>query len=225
MKNQHHGRTALVTFFLFTILILPLSQASAFSLDDLSNAADSATDAAQGAAKASDLLTSAQNVYSGFSSMTENMVDAQVSTMSLINPSQEEGLLSEVNGFNSESGFNRIMKLTGFSELMDSELGNLDLTSRLAEIVTDSAGRDKALSIFSKLKNAYSSGESSVENAGTLYNSIRDFLASPSSEGISELAMSKLTDYSDNILPFIIEKGPERLKSISSLINTYSSIL
>lgn len=216
-----------VTFpaLLLVLLLLPVSQASAFSLNDISSTASDTVSSAQNAAKASALLTDAHNVYSGFSSMTEKMVDAKVTTMSLITPEKEKGLQSELDGFNAESGFNRIVKLTSFSKLMDSELNNINLKSKLTKVVTDSASREKAVSVLGDLKGAYSSGDSSVSKAKSLYKSINKFTKSPASEGISKLALSKLGEYSKKILPYIIEKGPESLKSISSLIKTYSAVL
>lgn len=224
MKKVVLCKTVLLLFAAFA-LICSASKASAFSLDDLSSAVTETTKAAKGAAKASELLTDAKGVYTGFSSMTEKAVNAQVNTMSLISPEKKSGLMSELIGFNSESGFSKLVKLTGFSEMLDGELEKLDLMSGLTNAVTESSGREKAVSILGDLKSSYSSGKDSVEKSKSLYASINEFLESPSSDGISGMAMTKLKDYSDQILPYIIENGPERLKSIKSLINTFSSVL
>jgi hypothetical protein len=215
----------IIPLFLFSLVIFSATGASAFNLNDLSSAVDSTTKAAKGATQATDLLNDAQSVYSGFSTMTEKTVDAQVTTMSLIKPEKQSGLMSELNGFNSESGFSKVVKLTSFSQLMDSELDKIDLASGLTKVVTEPEGRKKAMSVLTDLKSAYSSGKGSVSKAKSLYSSITEFTSSPSAEGVSGTVISKLKDYSGKILPYIIEKGPERLEAISGLIKTFSSVL
>ncbi len=69
----------------------------AFSLNDLSSSAETAKSAAEGAS----LLDRAKSVYTGFYDSTENLVDAQTVTMSLLNPDEGAALTSQLGDINS----------------------------------------------------------------------------------------------------------------------------
>lgn len=212
-----------LTFCFLTASFLMINSvpAQAFSLDDLSSSAETAKSAAEGAS----LLDRAKNVYSGFSDSTENLVDAQTTTMSLINPGSASGLSSKLGSIESESGITRLMKMVAFSESMDSTTADSSLSSKLTKIITDPSSFSKAKKVYNHASTAYTSGNNSVSEAKTLYKEIKDFIASPSSKGLSESLLSGLGNYSDQILPFIIENGPERVKTAANIANAFKGFL
>ncbi len=195
--------------------------AQAFSLNDLSSSAETAKSAAEGAS----LLDRAKNVYTGFYDSTENLVDAQTTTMSLLNPDEGAALTSKLGDINSGSTFTRLTKLVGFSESMDGGTTDSSLTSKLTKIITTPGSIEKAQKVYGHASTAYTSGNSSVGEAKTLYTEIKNFIASPSAKGLSESLLSGLGEYSDKILPFIIEHGPERVKSAAQIAEAFKGFL
>lgn len=219
MKNP---RSLMIVFSLLTACMFFQSpSAQAFSLNDLSSSAETAKNAAEGAS----LLDRAKNVYTGFYDSTENLVDAQTTTMSLLNPDEGTALTSKLGNIDSGSTFSRLAKLVGFSESMDAGTTDSSLTSKLTKIITTPGSLEKAQKVYGHASTAYTSGNNSVGEAKTLYTEIKDFIASPSSKGISETLLSGLGSYSDKILPFIIEHGPERVKAAAQIADTFKGFL
>ncbi|WP_432735228.1 hypothetical protein [Maridesulfovibrio sp. FT414] len=218
MKKKH---TLLTLVLALSCLLMQLTPAHAFSLSDLSSSAETAQSAAEGTS----LLSRAKNVYSGFSDSTENLVDAQTATMSLLSPSSASGLTSELGSIESESGFTRLVKMVAFSESMDSATTDSSLSSKLTDIITDPSSFDKARKVYDHASTAYTSGNESVTEAKTLYKEIKEFVASPSSKGLSSSLLSGLSDYSDKILPFIIENAPARVKTAASIAESFKGFL
>ncbi|WP_319780867.1 hypothetical protein [Maridesulfovibrio sp.] len=202
-------------------ILFQVPAASAFSLNDLSSSAETAKSAAEGAS----LLDRAKNVYSGFYDSTENLVDAQTVTMSLLNPDEGAALTSKLGDINSGSTFTRLVNLVGLSESMDAETTSASLTSKLTKIITTPDSFGKAKKVYDHASTAYTSGNNSVSEAKTLYTEIKDFIASPSSKGISDTLLSGLGNYSDKILPFIIENGPERVKAAAQIAEAFKGFL
>ncbi|TIH19331.1 hypothetical protein D0S45_03890 [Marinifilum sp. JC120] len=219
MKNS---RSLMIVLSLLAACILfQAPTAQAFSLNDLSSSAETAKSAAEGAS----LLDRAKNVYTGFYDSTENLVDAQTTTMSLLNPDEGAALTSKLGDINSGSTFTRLTKLVGFSESMDGGTTDSSLTSKLTKIITTPGSFEKAQKVYGHASTAYTSGNSSVGEAKTLYTEIKNFIASPSAKGLSESLLSGLGEYSDKILPFIIENGPERVKSAAQIAEAFKGFL
>ncbi|WP_320170822.1 hypothetical protein [Maridesulfovibrio sp.] len=214
--KQNSSILTLSVFFFAAYLLLPLAAAQAFSLSDLSSTAESAQSAAEGTS----LLSRAKDVYSGFSDCTENLVSAQTATMSLVNPDSTSGLTSKLGSIESESGITKLIKMVAFSESMDSTTTSSSLSDKLTGILTNPESLTKAKEAYTHASSAYTSGNSSVSEAKTLYTEIKEFISSPSSKGLSESLLSGLSDYSDKILPFIIENGPARVKTAASIADT-----
>ncbi|MFW5501234.1 MULTISPECIES: hypothetical protein [unclassified Maridesulfovibrio] len=220
MKN-YCSRMITVSLLTVACMLFQASAVLAFSLNDLSSSAETAKSAAEGAS----LLDRAKSVYTGFYDSTENLVDAQTVTMSLLNPEEGAALTSQLGDINSGSTFTRLAKLVGFSESMDAGTTDSSLTSKLTKIITTPGNFDKAKQVYDHASTAYTSGNSSVSEAKTLYTEIKDFIASPSSKGISETLLSGLGEYSDKILPFIIENGPERVKTAAQIADAFKGFL
>lgn len=221
MIKKHMDQTLVICLLVMAVLFCQAGSAGAFSLNDLSSSAETAKSAAEGTS----LLSRAKNVYSGFSDSTENLVDAQTGVMGLINPGSSSTLTSKLGSIESESGFSRLFKMVAFSESMDSATTDSSLSSKLGEIITDPSSFTKAKEVYDHASTAYTSGSSSVDEAKTLYQEIKDFIASPSSKGLSEGLLSGLGDYSDKILPYIIENGPERLKSAAQIAEVFKGFI
>lgn len=221
MKKNSSIKTLFISFLTVSCMLVSISTSHAFGLNDLSSSAETAKSAAEGTS----LLNRAKNVYNGFYDSTDNLVDAQTATMSLINPADASGLSSKLDAVNSESGISRLFKMVAFSESMDSATTDPSLKSRLTKIITDPASFDKAKKVYNHASTAYTSGNSSVSEAKTLYQEIKDFIASPSSKGLSESLLSGLGEYSDQILPFIIENGPERVKTAAQIADAFKGFL
>ncbi len=211
----------MITMLAVTCLLFQIPTAQAFSLNDLSSTAETAKSAAEGAS----LLDRAKNVYTGFYDSTENLVDAQTLTMSLINPDEGASLLSQAGDINSGSTMTRLAKMVAFSESMDAETTSPSLTSRLTKIITTPGNIEKAQKVYGHASTAYTSGNNSVTEAKTLYTEIKNFIASPSASGLSESLLSGLGNYSDKILPFIIENGPARVKSAAQIAQAFKGFL
>ena len=211
----------MITMLAVTCLLFQIPTAQAFSLNDLSSTAETAKSAAEGAS----LLDRAKNVYTGFYDSTENLVDAQTLTMSLINPDEGASLLSQAGDIISVSTMTRQAKTVAFSESMDAETTSPSLTSRLTKIITTPGNIEKAQKVYGHASTAYTSGNNSVTEAKTLYTEIKNFIASPSASGLSESLLSGLGNYSDKILPFIIENGPARVKSAAQIAQAFKGFL
>ncbi|HAS89496.1 MAG TPA: hypothetical protein DCS48_09360 [Desulfovibrio sp.] len=220
MKNSR-SRMIVISLLSVACMLFQTSAVWAFSLNDLSSSAESAKSAAEGAS----MLDRAKNVYTGFYASTENLVDAQTMTMSLINPSEGSALTSKLGDINSGSTFSRLTKLVGFSETMDSGTTDSSLTSKLTKIITTPGSFEKAKKVYDHASTAYTSGNNSVSEAKTLYKEIKAFIASPSAKGLSETLLSGLGDYSDKILPFIIEHGPARVKTAAHIADAFKGFL
>ncbi|NDV21264.1 hypothetical protein [Desulfovibrio sp. JC022] len=219
MKNNRSLMIALSLLAVCMLFQTPAAQA--FSLNDLSSSAETAKSAAEGAS----LLDRAKNVYNGFYDSTENLVDAQTATMSLLNPDEGAALTSKLGDIGSGSAMTRLAKLVGFSESMDSGTTDSSLTSKLTKIITTPGSIEKAQKVYGHASTAYTSGNDSVSEAKTLYTEIKNFIASPSAKGLSETLLSGLGSYSDKILPFIIEHGPERVKTAAQIADTFKGFL
>ncbi len=214
-------KIAILFSLLTACLILQAPAAWAFSLNDLSSSAETAKSAADGAS----LLDRAKTVYNGFYDSTENLVDAQTATMSLLNPDEGAALISKLGDIDSGSTYTRLAKLVGFSESMDSATTDSTLTSKLTKIITTPGSFEKAKEVYNHASTAYTSGNNSVNEAKTLYTEIKNFIASPSSKGLSETLLSGLGEYSDKILPFIIENGPERVKAAAQIAQAFKGFI
>ncbi|WP_027721249.1 hypothetical protein [Maridesulfovibrio zosterae] len=221
MSYSKLSHSLTICLLALSCILIQLTPAQAFSFNDLTSSAETAKSAAEGTT----LLTRAKNVYTGFSDSTENLVDAQTATMSLISPGESSSVAGKLDSINSESGFSKLFKMVAFSESMDSATTDSTLTSKLTKIITDPNSIDKAKKVYNHASTAYTSGNNSVSEAKTLYTEIKDFIASPSSKGISETLLSGLGNYSDKILPFIIEHGPERVKSAAQIAETFKGFL
>ncbi len=215
------SKTLFLSFIALSCLLVQLSTANAFSLSDLSSTAESAKTATDGAS----LLNRAKNVYSGFSSSTESLISAQTATMDLINPTKSAKYVEQLGSYNSATGIDKLMQMTAFSQSMESEMDGMDLTSKLSKILTDSTSLDKAKSIYTDATNSYTTGNKSVTEAKTLYSEIKKFVAAPSSQSLGGTLLSNLSDYSDNILPFILENGPEQVKTAAKLAEAFKGFL
>ncbi|MBI9109829.1 hypothetical protein [Maridesulfovibrio ferrireducens] len=229
MKNYFSAsKTLSISFIALSFLLIQISTAKAFSMNDLSSTAETAktaTDSAKAAADGASLLDRAKNVYSGFSDSTESLISAQTATMSLINPTQHAGAVEQISSFDSATGLTKLMEMTSYSQSLESEMDGLDLTGRLKQLLTNPASLDKAKSIYTDASGAYSSGKQSVAEAKTLYTEIKQFMAAPSSKNLSSSMLSSLGDYSDKILPFIIDNGPEQVKTAANLANVLKGFL
>ena len=221
MKKTNFIFPVMFSMLTVSFLLMTANSSHAFSLSDLSSSAETAQSAAEGAS----LLDRAKNVYTGFSDSTENLVDAQTTTMSLLSPGSASGLASELGSIESESGITRLVKMVAFSESMDSGTTDSSLTSKLSKIITDPTSFEKAQKVYNHASTAYTSGNSSVTEAKTLYKEIKEFIASPSSKGLSETLLSGLGNYSDKILPFIIENGPARVKTAAQIAEAFKGFL
>lgn len=221
MKKNAPIKILFISILALSCMLLQKNPAHAFGLSDLSSSAETAKSTAEGTS----LLSRAKNVYSGFYDSTENLVDAQSTTMSLLNPGETSGLTSKLGAINSESGVSKLFKMVAFSESMDSATTDSSLTSKLTKIITDPTSFDKAKKVYNHASTAYTSGNSSVSEAKTLYSEIKNFIASPSSKGLSESLLSGLGEYSDQILPFIIEHGPERVKTAAQIADAFKGFL
>ncbi len=215
------SKTLFLSFIALSFLLVQLSTAKAFSLSDLSSTAESTKTATDGAS----LLNRAKNVYSGFSSSTESLISAQTATMDLINPTKSAKYVEQLGSYNSATGIDKLMQMTAFSQSMESEMDGMDLTSKLSKILTDSTSLDKAKSIYTDATNSYTTGNKSVTEAKTLYSEIKKFVAAPSSQSLGGTLLSNLSDYSDNILPFILENGPEQVKTAAKLAEAFKGFL
>ena len=142
--------------------------------------------------------------------------------MSLINPTHH---VVGAGAFDSATGLTKLMEMSTLSKSMGSEMGGMDLTGRLAKIFTDPSSLGKAQSIYTDASGSYSSGNTSVIEAKTLYSEIKNFISSPSSKGLNIGLLEKLGDYSDKILPFIIENGPEQVKTAAKLADVIKGFL
>ncbi|WP_291326046.1 hypothetical protein [Desulfovibrio sp. UCD-KL4C] len=222
MKIYHFfTRSLFLLFIALSLFLFQLSTANAFSLSDLSSTAESAKTATDGAS----LLNKANNVYSGFSSSTESLISAQTATMDLINPTKSAGYVEQLGSYDSATGIDKLMQMTSFSQSMKSEIDGMDLTGRLSKLMTDPTSLDKAKSIYSDATNSYTTGNTSVTEAKTLYSEIKKFIAAPSSQSLGGTLLSNLSDYSDNILPFILENGPEQVKTAGKLAEAFKGFL
>ncbi|WP_419780762.1 hypothetical protein [Maridesulfovibrio sp.] len=220
MKNSC-SRMIAVTLLLAACMFMQASAASAFSLNDLSSSAETAKSAAEGAS----LLDRAKSVYDGFYDSTDNLVGAQTTVMSMINPTESNALTSKLADINSGSAFSKLAGLVGFSESLDSATTSPSLTSKLTEIITTPGSIEKAKKVYDHASTAYTTGNNSIGEAKTLYSEIKNFIASPSSKGLSETLLSGLGNYSDKILPFIIENGPERVQSAAKIAEIFKGFL
>ncbi|CCO22379.1 hypothetical protein [Maridesulfovibrio hydrothermalis] len=221
MTKSRLRRALLISLTAVSCMLFQLVSAHAFGLSDLSSSAETAKSAAEGTS----LLSKAKKVYSGFYDSTENLIDAQTATMSLINPTRHANAVAELGSINSESGVSKLFKMVAFSESMDSTTQGMDLTGRLTAILTDPASLEKAKGIYNNASGAYTSGSKSIIEAKTLYQEIKNFIASPSSKGLSESLLSGLGSYSDKILPFIIEHGPARVKTAAGIADAFKGFL
>ncbi len=226
MKNYLAcSKKLLISFVAVSCLLFHISNANAFGLEDLSSSADSiktASDTAQASADGASLLNRAKNVYNGFAGSTEQLINAQSTTMSLINPTQH---VVGAGAFDSATGLTKLMEMTSLSNSLGSEMGGMDLTGRLTKIFTDPSSLEKAQSIYNNASGAYSSGKTSVMEAKTLYSEIKNFIASPSSKGLNIGLLENLGDYSDKILPFIMEHGPEQVQTAGKLAEVLKGFL
>lgn len=222
MKIHHFfTKTLFLSFIALSLLLVQQSTATAFSISDLSSTAESAKSATEGAS----LLNRAKNVYTGFSDSTESLVNAQTATMDLINPTKSAGYIDQLGSYNSATGIDKLMQMTSFSQSINSEMDGMNLTSKLSKILTDSTSLDKAKSIYTDATNSYTVGNKSVTEAKTLYSEIKKFVAAPSSQSLGGSLLSNLSDYSDEILPYIIENGPEQVKTAAKLAEAFKGFL
>ncbi|NDV25322.1 hypothetical protein [Desulfovibrio sp. JC010] len=215
------SRMILLCLLVAASMLIQTPAASAFGLKDLSSAADTAKGAAEGAS----LLDRAKSVYTGFYDSTDNLIDAQTTVMSLIDPEEGASLISKFGNMDSGSGLSTLSKMVGFSESMDAATTSPSLTSKLTKIITTPGSMEKAKKVYDHASTAYTSGNSSVSEAKTLYTEIKNFIASPSAKGLSESLLSGLGEYSDKILPFIIENGPERVQSAAKIAEMFKGFL
>ncbi|SMF02235.1 hypothetical protein [Desulfovibrio gilichinskyi] len=214
-------KTLFLSFIALSFLLAHQSAADAFSISDLSSTAESAKSATEGAT----LLNRAKNVYSSFSDSTKSLISAQTATMDLINPTKNAGYVKQLGSYNSATGLDKLMQMTSFSQSMKSEMNGMNLTNKLSQILTDSTSLDKAKSIYTDATNSYTTGNKSVAEAKTLYSEIKKFVAAPSSKSLGGSLLSNLSDYSDDILPFILENGPEQIKTAAKLAEAFKGFI